>query len=173
MGTNIYLVEKQNELENNEICLICHEDLKNSQIFEIPECKHRYHTNCLFKWFSYGNSKCPYCKYDITVDECICDVCIFSDIEFKYKKILEYCKKNNSNELIKIEVDNINDYIKNLSEVHRQINELRQQNGIYKEISKNIKRLIRKENRLENLINLKKKELCKKIKFIPFFIKIE
>ena len=33
-------------------CCICHESLKNGkQVFELPECKHKYHTHCIGAWW--------------------------------------------------------------------------------------------------------------------------
>ena len=31
------------------------------QIYKLPECGHRYHTNCIFHWIRSGHRKCPYC----------------------------------------------------------------------------------------------------------------
>ena len=45
----------------NEECMICKEDLICSQCYTLPECNHTYHTNCLITWFRNGDSRCPYC----------------------------------------------------------------------------------------------------------------
>ena len=56
----------QQEIEDNDdnpICLICHDILDNGldQVYELPECNHLYHTNCIVTWFRSGHSNCPYC----------------------------------------------------------------------------------------------------------------
>ena len=46
-----------------DICSICHEPLSNSeQIYTLPECSHRFHTNCIMHWFRAYNGRCPLCN---------------------------------------------------------------------------------------------------------------
>jgi len=44
-----------------DICAICREDL-TTDIYIIPECSHKYHTNCLVTWFRCGHNRCPLCN---------------------------------------------------------------------------------------------------------------
>ena len=46
---------------DNEICAICHEVLGND-IYNLPECTHNYHTNCIMTWFRAGHNTCPLCN---------------------------------------------------------------------------------------------------------------
>ena len=54
--------------ENNVIeqCAICFEDLTNNTF--TLECKHKFHTECIVKWFRNDNSSCPLCKDINTYD---------------------------------------------------------------------------------------------------------
>jgi len=45
-----------------DLCLICHDDITSKNSYELPECKHSYHTECIIDWFSRGSNKCPYCS---------------------------------------------------------------------------------------------------------------
>jgi len=54
---------------DEEICCICHESLENGkQVFELPECKHKYHTHCIGAWWCAPRDnrneegKCPLCR---------------------------------------------------------------------------------------------------------------
>ena len=47
--------------DNGEECMICKEELSCYSCYELPECKHKYHTHCLIAWFRNGDSRCPYC----------------------------------------------------------------------------------------------------------------
>jgi len=54
---------------DEEQCCICHESLKNGkQIFELPECKHKYHTPCIGAWWCAPRDRhnpegtCPLCR---------------------------------------------------------------------------------------------------------------
>ena len=49
------------DVNTNEECMICKEELQCSQCYTLPECNHTYHTNCLITWFRNGDSRCPYC----------------------------------------------------------------------------------------------------------------
>lgn len=45
----------------SEECMICREELECEQCYTLPECNHKYHTNCLISWFRNGDPRCPYC----------------------------------------------------------------------------------------------------------------
>ena len=45
----------------NEECMICKDELVCGQCYTLPECNHTYHTHCLVTWFRNGDSRCPYC----------------------------------------------------------------------------------------------------------------
>lgn len=42
-------------------CVICQEDLCGN-IYELPECGHKYHTNCIMHWFRTNHNSCPLCQ---------------------------------------------------------------------------------------------------------------
>ena len=44
-----------------EECMICREELECMPCYTLPECNHKYHTNCLISWFRNGDPRCPYC----------------------------------------------------------------------------------------------------------------
>jgi hypothetical protein len=51
--------------EFDEICAICHENMNiidNNELYELPECKHYFHTNCILTWFRTGHNRCPLCN---------------------------------------------------------------------------------------------------------------
>ena len=47
---------------SNEMCVICHDDLVGD-IYTLPECPHKYHTNCIVHWFRAGHNTCPLCNH--------------------------------------------------------------------------------------------------------------
>ena len=60
-------------MENTNICSICFEIIDNKNLnYKILECKHKFHTTCIKKWFLenhkklfddiYLNGKCPLCR---------------------------------------------------------------------------------------------------------------
>ena len=53
-------VSQQND--NQEICCVCQDIVDNGeQVYELPECNHMFHTNCIMTWFRAQNNACPLC----------------------------------------------------------------------------------------------------------------
>ena len=48
--------------EDQPLCLICYDLLENKNNYILPECKHKYHTECIIEWFKTGDNRCPYCQ---------------------------------------------------------------------------------------------------------------
>jgi hypothetical protein len=42
-------------------CAICREKL-DKNIYTVPECSHKFHTNCIMTWFRTGHNNCPLCQ---------------------------------------------------------------------------------------------------------------
>ena len=51
--------------DDENICSICYEPLNESD--SNLECGHRYHSNCIIKWFRSGKQNCPLCN-DTSID---------------------------------------------------------------------------------------------------------
>lgn len=51
-------------IDNNDICSICFESFDINTSYTL-ECNHKFHTNCIMKWFRNKNSTCPLCKNTI------------------------------------------------------------------------------------------------------------
>ena len=49
-------------MEEQSLCLICHDFIDNENNYTLPECKHKYHTKCIIEWFKRGDNRCPYCQ---------------------------------------------------------------------------------------------------------------
>ena len=49
--------------QSTDLCSICQHDLNpnDSNIYELPECKHKFHTSCIVTWFRCGQQACPLC----------------------------------------------------------------------------------------------------------------
>ena len=58
------IVEENKVIEDEECdnCAICFNKLNHDDTYTIPECKHKFHTNCIMTWFRMGHSKCPLCN---------------------------------------------------------------------------------------------------------------
>ena len=53
---------------DDDICIICHNQIKNSKVFKLNTCEHFFHYKCIKKWFSILSDKytllhhCPICR---------------------------------------------------------------------------------------------------------------
>jgi predicted Zn-ribbon and HTH transcriptional regulator len=55
--------DEENYLNDNN-CIICYNEInEESFVTDLPVCHHKYHHECISKWFEV-NSKCPLCKTD-------------------------------------------------------------------------------------------------------------
>ena len=45
-------------MNNDNICPICYDSLEDNNTTKI-ECGHKFHINCIIKWFRTGSEKCP------------------------------------------------------------------------------------------------------------------
>ena len=50
------------DIDNVNMCTICHEPMYIEQTYTLPECKHSFHTSCIVTWFRSADSGCPYCR---------------------------------------------------------------------------------------------------------------
>ena len=44
-----------------DVCAICREDLTDN-LYNLPECTHTYHVNCIMHWFRTDHNTCPLCQ---------------------------------------------------------------------------------------------------------------
>ena len=49
-------------MENNNICVICHENIENENDKYTLECGHSYHCKCIMTWFRNKHDNCPLCN---------------------------------------------------------------------------------------------------------------
>tara|TARA_Y100000389_G_scaffold143303_1_gene141529 strand:+ start:2419 stop:3174 length:756 start_codon:yes stop_codon:yes gene_type:complete len=49
--------------EQNDVCVICHEQMTNSDSTKLAECNHAFHLKCIKRWFHKKNTiSCPCCR---------------------------------------------------------------------------------------------------------------
>ena len=48
--------------DTNDICAICHDNLGEQDVYTLPECNHKFHTNCIMTWFRAKHNTCPLCN---------------------------------------------------------------------------------------------------------------
>ena len=80
----MWLSNKNKQYDPTEMCVICQESFGVEQaIYQLDECKHKFHTNCLHEFCktnamgsfdnNYREMKCPLCRKEVP-NECCVDV---------------------------------------------------------------------------------------------------
>ena len=86
-------------------CVICHEDLIDN-VYELPECGHKFHTNCIMHWFRTDHNTCPLCQntginYKIAFQEANSSGYAEKRLwENYYKEAVRYSKKKDADKEI-------------------------------------------------------------------------
>tara|TARA_Y200000002_G_scaffold374006_1_gene374053 strand:+ start:2704 stop:3198 length:495 start_codon:yes stop_codon:yes gene_type:complete len=151
--------------EDKDICAICHDKLNTQQTFQIHECKHIFHSNCLLNWFTTGNLKCPYCNYSNFNNNLHS-----KEKKIKFKIISTYCKRKDANIEIVKKINYIKTLNNKINEMTKELKLIKNQKGEYNILDKKIKNINNKIWALKNKLIEFKDELLYSINVIPFLI---
>ena len=121
------------EEEEQENCAICFNVIDEKNQYIIPECKHKFHTNCIMTWFRMGHNKCPLCN----------DKGVNQDIGQTHLTL----------GLINNNVDEYSWLYKRrvLQENYKKMRRLSKRKTASKHLKKSVKKLENQEKRLKNL----------------------
>jgi hypothetical protein len=153
--------DNTNSTEDIDICSICHEDL-TGDLYILPECSHKYHTNCIMHWFRAGHNTCPLCNNNgVNAAHVIDEIGwqLRPAIMDKYKKLRAKSRRKDAPEKLKREIKQlkkIEERMKNIKKDYREFRNTVHENKKYSEL-KNIERRFRdKKWRLQRSIRAKK-----------------
>jgi hypothetical protein len=162
-----------------DICAICHETMEEN-IYEIPECKHKYHINCIIDWFRLGKSRCPYCNtnFSVLVNQSNNNNYGFGGISghllsARYKDVYNYSRKKNANKKIIKKVKKITDLNKTYKEITKQISDLKKSDDSYKNVKSLLNKLRTKKWAMSRKIWTAKKKLLNEVNIVPVLIRKE
>ena len=154
--------------ENTDICGICRDSLGDKQIYKLPECNHNFHTDCIISWFRTGYATCPYCK-NINIGR---QRRYTYGNEWKLSFIRQYARRTNAPKLLKKKVDKLKEYEKKRTEYAKEIRELGNSKGNYKDIERQIGVMRLKKSNVYRRIYQLKAELCN-MGIIPLIIPVK
>lgn len=159
----LQVFENNNNLIEEEKCAICLNSLEevDNPTYIIEECSHKFHTNCLFKWFRIKDSSCPLCRNSINENQNI--GCGRTHI---FSLVSQYSKKENANKYI---VKIMKKYKKQQITLRKNRKELKEFVEEYKEILKTHSKLRNKLRSEDWKLRKIRHEICN-IPVVPLFI---
>ena len=92
------LIDIQGHEISFDYCSICFEKLENNK-YQIQECKHEFHSECLLSFFRTGNTSCPLCRSTAPNNNINRSYGNMAS-EISLKAILNYSRKKNANKTI-------------------------------------------------------------------------
>jgi hypothetical protein len=125
-----------------------------TQCYTLPECNHKYHTNCLISWFRNGDPRCPYCGNKGINNKSIDITTQFTSkyyaLQYKTQSLIDikkfiFLKKYDNNKRC-LEIRKQFEKIKGLEETYRNeslklkelVQSLKETPALYNEVKKNI-----------------------------------
>ena len=61
---NDLFTDKSKEIEEDDVCPVCLNDLNDEELVSCPKCKNYVHTDCIKVWMT-THSNCIYCRSDV------------------------------------------------------------------------------------------------------------
>jgi len=112
------------------MCCICL-DTVFTEIHQLPECGHSFHSNCIIAWFRKGNKTCPLCKDEGTVQ--------INSIKHRFKLLRNFCRTEKAPEFLVTEMQKFDVKRKQVRKIKQKLREYEKKaNGNYKSIQKQI-----------------------------------
>lgn len=106
--------------DNNNICTICHDNLGEDNVYNLPECSHSYHTNCIMTWFRAGHNTCPLCNNkgindtNAQINEHVNNAHWAQRMKYLklYSVVSKKCRKKSASKEMKKDVEKVRNYKK-------------------------------------------------------------
>ena len=149
--------------ENNTIdqCPICLENISDNSY--TLECNHKYHTECIVKWFRNNNNTCPLCK----------DIQYYSNLSYWIKiETIQEIKKLGRRKTCPDGIKKILNKIKKVKEEEKNFRKFFIEfKNKYKEIIKDFINMRKKKYKFSRDISRYERQLLHFIAISPIYIK--
>jgi hypothetical protein len=162
MSNNINIFDVDENKDESK-CTICLNYLNTEQTYVLPECNHKFHTNCIMTWMRSGNNRCPLCNNTGINDteentlnrryNCWCSL-------DRFKMIKKYSCKKEAPKILKKEIEKIKIYEERKKENDEKIKNLKRKRGIYNELCKEDKKLRNKKWKISDKIHQMKMNIA-------------
>lgn len=93
-------------IDYENLCAICHENYDTEQTHVLPECMHKFHTNCIITWFRSGHESCPYCGNN-GINHLGNHYYNYKQLKMKISLIRKYVRKKDANPIVINEIEKL------------------------------------------------------------------
>lgn len=153
--------------DSNDICAICHDNL-GEDVYTLPECNHKFHTNCIMTWFRSKRETCPLCNNrginathsQITNEANNCNWYKRKKYLKLYSAVSKKCRKKNASKKMKKDVEKVRKYEKKFKEFKNQKKKwlkTKHENMTANQIISHNTKLQRKQWQMQKTVNRKKR----------------
>jgi len=155
------ILDNTNSTEDIDICSICHENL-TGDLYILPECSHKYHTNCIMHWFRAGHNTCPLCNnngVNASFNQSNIPWQLRPAVMDKYKELRSKSRRKDAPKKLKKEVaklKKVEEIMKKLKKDYREFRNTVHKNKKYSELINIERRFRSKKWRLGRSIRSKK-----------------
>ena len=155
----------------DDVCSICLDSLNKEQTYELPECGHKYHTNCIFHWLRCGHNKCPYCgNMGSTNSESDNDYSYHSYSKDQYIILRRFSRNKNAPSELKNLVEQLKKLEQKQKSLSKELNEIKRKKGIFKDLQKLYHKKQHNFWHTQSRIRRLKKNICNNTNITPLIL---
>ena len=139
---------------SDDLCVICMSSMTEDNSYKLS-CTHRFHTDCIIKWFRSSDGNCPCCMdnpmNDNTSQSIYFGMYNWDVLDKRFQNIMKYGRKKESPIILKKEIKKLKNYESQLKDIKDEKNEFRKKEEykqVTKELTKINAKLFNKENRI-------------------------
>ena len=115
-----------NEVITPETCSICLDNLDND-MYELNECKHKFHSKCLITYLRTGNRTCPLCRGNANEVIYMNPYINYGNNSNSISAVIKYSKEKNANKKIKKIVERYQNLKKKHKESKKNLSDFRKE----------------------------------------------
>jgi hypothetical protein len=153
---------------DDDVCSICLDNLNKEQIYKLPECGHKYHTNCIMHWVRAGHCKCPYCGNNgSNNEERWCQLSFNKD---QYIMLRQFARRKDAPILLKKQVEQLRKLEQKQKDINKEYKKLLLKKGRFGDMKQIYAKILRTKYLNNKRIRKLKRTICTCNNIIPLIL---